>query len=69
MIMGVTPIILLFMAFKNFQLEFTKAYEGYPFHALLTFGWIMVGTTLLMAFFLAYAFKWKIDIKQEGFRT
>ncbi|WP_028610116.1 sodium-dependent transporter [Paenibacillus harenae] len=68
MIIGVTPLILLFMTFKNFQLEFSKAYEGYPFHALLIFGWMMVGATLLIAFPLAYVFKWKTDNKQEGVR-
>lgn len=63
MIMGMTPLVLLFMTFKNFQFEFSQAYEGYPFHALLIFGWLMIVMTLLIAFCLAYAFKWKTDYK------
>lgn len=59
MIRYVTPLILLYMTYKNFELEFTKAYEGYPAHALLTFGWLLVGLTFAGSFLLAYAFKWK----------
>jgi neurotransmitter:Na+ symporter, NSS family len=69
MIKYVTPIVLLFMSVANFQLEFTKAYEGYPFHALLTFGWILVGLTIVIGMALAYGFKWRTDNNQEVFRA
>ncbi|WP_199622376.1 sodium-dependent transporter [Paenibacillus alkalitolerans] len=69
MIMGVTPLMLLIMTYQNFALELTTAYEDYPFHALLTFGWIMVALTLVIAVTLAYVFKWRTDINQEVSRT
>jgi NSS family neurotransmitter:Na+ symporter len=59
MISIVTPLVLLFMTYKNFELELSTAYGGLPFHALLTFGWLMVASTLVIAFSLAYGCKWK----------
>jgi len=65
MIMGVTPLVLTFMTYMNFRLEFAEPYGGYPLHALTTFGWLMVGITVAAAFILAYAFRWKQDSSQE----
>jgi neurotransmitter:Na+ symporter, NSS family len=69
MIKFVTPLVLLFMSIRNFQWEFSNAYEGYPFHALLTFGWLMVLVTIIVAFSMTYALKWKSDIQKEVNRT
>jgi NSS family neurotransmitter:Na+ symporter len=66
MIKVVTPLMLLFMTYKNFELEISKAYEGYPMHALLVFGWGMVAATIAAAFIAAYAFQWKSDGLQGG---
>ncbi|WP_166242286.1 sodium-dependent transporter [Paenibacillus turpanensis] len=59
MIRFVTPIILLFMGYKNLVDELAKPYEGYPAHAIMTFGWTVVGITFVVSFVLAYAFKWR----------
>lgn len=61
MIMGVTPLILLFMTYKSFETELSRNYEGYTTQSLLLFGWVMVILTLAVAFTLAYAFKWKAN--------
>ncbi|HZG58755.1 sodium-dependent transporter [Paenibacillus sp.] len=66
MIMGITPLVLLVMTYQNFTVEFSKAYEGYPFHALLTFGWLMLAMTLIVTFVLTYAFKWKTAAHEGG---
>lgn len=58
MIKIVTPLMLLYMTVINFIDEFSKAYEGYPFHALITFGWGTVVLTIAIAVVLAYGLKW-----------
>lgn len=62
MIQWVTPIALLIMTYFNLKSEFSGNYEGYPTHAIVTFGWIMVLLTIAIAFVLAYGFKWKDDV-------
>ncbi len=70
MIKFVTPLVLLYTTYMNFELELSQAYEDYPIHALVTFGWAMVAATIVIAFLLAYAIRWKNDEnKQEVFRT
>ncbi|GIQ68234.1 sodium-dependent transporter [Xylanibacillus composti] len=65
MIKGVTPLVLLYMSFRNFELEFIQAYEGYPAHALITFGWTVVVLTLAAAIGIASRWGWP---KQEVLR-
>ncbi|CAM4438225.1 sodium-dependent transporter [Paenibacillus tarimensis] len=66
MIKVVTPLILIYMSYRNFEQWLNTPYEGYPLHAQLTFGWIMVALTIVLAFVLAYAFRWKEPNKQGG---
>jgi len=63
-IVGITPLVLLYMTYKNFQFELTTAYGGYPLHALVTFGWLLVAVTVAAAFALAYGLKWKTNIQK-----
>jgi NSS family neurotransmitter:Na+ symporter len=66
MIRILTPIILIYMSYVNFVEEFSKAYEGYPFHALYTFGWGTVGASIIVALVLTYALRWNPEaIKGE----
>ncbi|XEC94733.1 sodium-dependent transporter [Paenibacillus tarimensis] len=69
MIMGVTPLVLLYMTYKNFETELSRNYEDYTTEALLYFGWIMVILTVVIAFTLAYAIKWKANNETEVRRT
>jgi NSS family neurotransmitter:Na+ symporter len=70
MIIAVTPLALLIMTVLNLYNEFKANYEGYPTHAILTFGWIMLLLSIVVAFVLAYAVRWKdnpvpVSAKQE----
>ena len=59
MIKFVTPVVLLLMTILNLISEFSANYEGYPTHAIVTFGWVMVLLSIVIAFVLAYAIRWK----------
>ncbi|MDY0131592.1 MAG: sodium-dependent transporter [Desulforegulaceae bacterium] len=41
-LMAVTPIVLGYMGVMNLVNDLTKPYEGYPFEALLMYGWAVV---------------------------
>jgi len=69
MIKGITPAVLAFMTYKNFELELAKAYEDYPLHALLTFGWLTVALTLASSFLLAYYLKREANVREGGDRA
>nr|WP_200889543.1 sodium-dependent transporter [Cohnella kolymensis] len=70
MIKFVTPLFLLFMTYKNFELEFSKAYEGYPDHALLTFGWGSLILSVIACVILTYGFSWhKEPHEREVFKA
>jgi NSS family neurotransmitter:Na+ symporter len=58
MIRFVTPAILIYMSVVNFIDEFRTAYEGYPFHALVTFGWGAVVVSILVAGIITSPFQW-----------
>lgn len=62
MIKYVTPIVLLFMTGLNLYNEFKGNYEGYPTHAIITFGWGVVLLSLIIAFVMTYAVRWKGDV-------
>lgn len=64
MVKIVTPLVLLFMTYKNFELEFSKAYEGYPNHALMTFGWGSLILCIVISLIMTYGFSWQKE-KQE----
>lgn len=61
MIKYITPLVLLFMTIMNLISEFSGNYEGYPTHAIVSFGWVMVALSLVIAFVLTYAVRWKDD--------
>jgi NSS family neurotransmitter:Na+ symporter len=41
-LMAVTPIVLGYMGIRNLMSDLAKPYEGYPFEALLMYGWAVV---------------------------
>jgi NSS family neurotransmitter:Na+ symporter len=41
-LMAVTPIVLGYMGVRNLMSDLAKPYEGYPFQALLMYGWAVV---------------------------
>jgi len=59
MIKFVTPVVLLIMTIMNLVSEFSANYEGYPTHAIVTFGWVMVLLSIAAAFVFTYAIRWK----------
>lgn len=62
MIKYVTPLVLLFMTIMNLIAEFSGNYEGYPTHAIVSFGWVMVLLTFVIAFVMTYAVRWKDNV-------
>jgi NSS family neurotransmitter:Na+ symporter len=58
MIRVITPAMLLYMGVVNLIDELTKNYEGYPTHALVTYGWGTIVLSIAAAVILAVAFKW-----------
>ncbi|HEX7056278.1 MAG TPA: sodium-dependent transporter [Bacilli bacterium] len=64
MIKILTPLILLVMTIMNLQLDFSKPYGDYPWHSIITFGWIMLACTIIVAVILTYSFKWKSEKRE-----